>query len=65
MWIDGDVLEAIRRESREVTGSKKGYQTYLNKKMREVFLNEHTEVDGGRLESIEQRLRLLEKAIAS
>ena len=65
MWIDGDLLEAIRNETGKVTGTKKGYQTYLNKKLRELFLKEKTEIDSERIESIEQRLRILEKAVGS
>ncbi len=65
MWIDGDLLEAIRKETEQATGSKRGYQTYLNKKLREVFLHERAEIDGKWIDSVEQRLRLLEKAIAS
>jgi hypothetical protein len=65
MWVDGDVLAAIRLETKEVTGTEKGYQTYLNKKLRELFLNEKNEVDFERIDSIEQRLRILEKAIGA
>jgi uncharacterized protein (DUF4415 family) len=63
MWIDGDVLEAIRSETLRATGSKKGYQTFLNKKLREVFLGETERSDDQRLAAIEERLRLLEQAV--
>ncbi len=65
MWVDGDVLEAIRNETETQTGAKKGYQTYLNKKLREVFLHEKTEIDKEWADSVEKRLRILEKAVGS
>jgi hypothetical protein len=63
MWIDGDILEAIRLATKKQTGSTKGYQTFLNKKLREIFLNEVTEIDPKRIAEIEKRLGIIEKVV--
>ncbi len=62
MWIDGDLLEAIREETRKETGSSKGYQTFLHQKLREMFLN-RDRWDAAKIQEIERRLALLEKAV--
>ena len=42
MWIDGDLLEAIKQQTKLETGTTKGYQTFLNRKLRNVFLDEES-----------------------
>lgn len=63
MWMDGDLLEAIREETRKATGSSKGYQTFLHQKLRDIFLNRDA-WDAAKIQEIERRLALLEKAVA-
>ena len=52
MFVDSDVLEAVKKVARQ--RSDIGYQTLINQKLRDVFLNE---------ESVEDRLSRLENAI--
>ena len=63
MWIDGDILEAIREETKKITGNEKGYQTYLNRRLREIFLGDLSVVDPKKIQEIEKRLNIIEKAV--
>jgi uncharacterized protein (DUF4415 family) len=52
MFIDGDVLESAKETAKH--RGDIGYQTLINQKLREVFLNEET---------VEDRLARLEKIV--
>jgi hypothetical protein len=53
MFLDGDVLKACKKQA-EVVGL--GYQTLINQKLRELFLNKNTA-------TLEARITALEKLI--
>lgn len=50
-FLDEDLLETIKAEAAK---QNKKYQSYLNERLREIFMNE---------ESVETRLRRLEKIV--
>lgn len=50
-FLDEDLLEIIKEEA---TKQNKKYQSYLNERLREIFMNE---------ESVETRLHRLEKIV--
>ena len=52
MFVDGDVLEAAKKSAKQ--RGDIGYQTLINQKLRELFLDE---------ESVEDRLARLEKIV--
>ncbi len=58
MWVDGKIIAAAREQQIQATGSEKGYQTLLNQKLREIFLQPDPEIA-----EIKRRLALLEKAV--
>lgn len=58
MWVDGKIIAAVREQQIQATGSEKGYQTLLNQKLREIFLQPDPEIS-----EIKRRLTILEKAV--
>jgi uncharacterized protein (DUF4415 family) len=60
MWVDGDVLEAIKAEAAKVGA---GYQTFLNKRLREIFLEKHSVSEN--IEEMHQGITLLSGLVMS
>jgi hypothetical protein len=58
MWVDGAIVVAARKEQLQATGSEKGYQTLINQKLREIFLQPDP-----KLQEVERRLTILEKLV--